>query len=125
VGKVKGNQGLGKEGCPKEEEVMPFMTIARVEEIEDGQALVVQLGTEEIAVFNIGGVIHAVENCCPHMGGPLAEGIVQGHSVICPWHAWSFDLKDGACETVPGADIRRYEVRVLNGEIQLNTDLTQ
>jgi nitrite reductase (NADH) small subunit len=101
---------------------MSFTTIGRIEDLREGQALVVRLGGEDIAVFNIGGVLHAVENCCPHMGGPLAEGIVQGHSIICPWHAWVFDLKDGTCETVPGAGIRCYEVRVMNGEIQVKTN---
>ena len=101
---------------------MSFTTVGRIEDLREGQALVAGLGGEEVAVFKIGGVLYAVDNCCPHMGGPLAEGIVQGHSVICPWHAWVFDLEVGTCETVPGADIRRYEVRVVNGEIQVNTD---
>jgi nitrite reductase (NADH) small subunit len=99
--------------------MMDFTTVARVEDVEEGRALVVKMAGQEIAIFNVGGNFYAVENLCPHMGGPLAEGIQQGHSVICPWHAWSFDLQDGACETVPGADIRRFELRVLNGEIQL------
>ena len=56
----------------------------------------VRLGKHDIAIFNLGHRFLAVSNRCPHKGGPLADGIVSGHMVVCPLHAWKLDLETGA-----------------------------
>jgi nitrite reductase (NADH) small subunit len=48
-----------------------------------------------LCVANLNGVIHALDNECPHHGGPLGEGMLEGNKVVCPWHAWSFDVVTG------------------------------
>lgn len=48
-----------------------------------------------VALFNIEGVFYALDGVCPHQGGPLGKGAVQGHVVTCPWHGWQFDVRDG------------------------------
>ncbi|MGE4094608.1 MAG: Rieske (2Fe-2S) protein [Candidatus Binatia bacterium] len=60
----------------------------------------------------------ATDNHCPHRQGPLADGLVGGGKVVCPLHAWKFDLATGRClgET---ATIRTYPVREVNGHIIL------
>jgi NAD(P)H-dependent nitrite reductase small subunit len=55
----------------------------------------VNLGGREIALFNLGGRYAAVDNECPHQGGPLCDGIVSGTAVVCPLHGWKFDLDTG------------------------------
>jgi NNP family nitrate/nitrite transporter-like MFS transporter len=60
----------------------------------EGRAAIV--GGREIAIFNIGGGFLAVDNRCPHRGGPLADGIVAGSTVVCPLHAWKIDLHTGS-----------------------------
>jgi nitrite reductase (NADH) small subunit len=50
----------------------------------------------EICVANDGGSYAAIDNVCPHRGGPLAEGTLENGRVLCPWHAWAFSVKDGA-----------------------------
>jgi nitrite reductase (NADH) small subunit len=74
----------------------------------------------EVAIFNLGDRFMAVDNRCPHRGGPLCDGIVTGAAVVCPLHAWKIDLQSGAVER-PGADacVRTYPVRVENGIILL------
>lgn len=62
----------------------------------------VTLAGREIALFNLGNRFLAVENRCPHQGGPLADGIVTGCAVVCPLHAWKVSLETGAVERPGG-----------------------
>jgi nitrite reductase (NADH) small subunit len=64
--------------------------------IPPGEGRVYSVDGEKIAVFRTrGGEIYAVQAECPHRGGPLADGLVGGSTLICPLHAWKFDLKTG------------------------------
>lgn len=64
--------------------------------LREGREVVV--GNRSIAVFNFGEKFLAVENRCPHRGGPLADGIVSGQSVVCPLHGWKIDLQNGGVQ---------------------------
>src|SRR5258708_8755939 len=72
---------------------------AELEDLEGGK--LVEADGQRIAVFNIGGSYYAIENTCPHRGGPLAEGRVTGEAVICPCHGSRFNAKTGAVMTHP------------------------
>lgn len=81
----------------------------------------VRLGTREVAIFNLGDRFLAIDNRCPHEGGPLCDGIVAGASVVCPLHNWKIGLETGAVER-PGAAapcLRTYRVRVEDGVVLL------
>ena len=68
----------------------------------------------EIAIFNLGHRFVAVDNRCPHRGGPLADGIVSGSAVVCPLHAWKVSLESGGVQR-PGdaaACVHVYPTRV-------------
>jgi nitrite reductase (NADH) small subunit len=70
-----------------------------------------------IAVFRQrDGHLFAVDNSCPHRGGPLADGVVGAGKVICPLHAWKFNLETGRC-LGENATIQTYPVQVVNGRI--------
>jgi nitrite reductase (NADH) small subunit len=60
--------------------------------------------------------LFALDNSCPHRGGPLADGVIGAGKVICPLHARKFDLETGRCV---GEDVgvRTYPVQVMNGRI--------
>jgi nitrite reductase (NADH) small subunit len=49
----------------------------------------------EVCVANVGGRLAALENTCPHRGGPLGQGWLEGEAVVCPWHSWCFDTRTG------------------------------
>jgi len=70
--------------------------LTRAENIPPREGRAVSLDGLEIAVFNLGGSFAAVQNSCPHQGGPLCDGIVSGTAVVCPLHNWRFDLETGA-----------------------------
>ena len=65
-----------------------------------------------MALFNVDGNYYALENACPHQGGPIADGWVEGLTVTCPWHAWCFDLRTGTMTLGDFALIARFEVHV-------------
>src|ERR1700739_3525972 len=69
--------------------------ITRAENIPLRERRPVRIGNLEIAIFNLNGCFHTIENACPHKGGPLCDGIVTGTSVVCPLHGRRFDLETG------------------------------
>jgi nitrite reductase (NADH) small subunit len=85
----------------------------------------VQLGSASIAIFNTGQGFLAVENRCPHGGGPLADGIVGGATVTCPLHNWRICLESGEvqrpCESAAPA-VRTYRTKVEDGIVMLAAD---
>ena len=86
-------------------------------DVPEGTGKEVKIGDRELAVFNSGGTFHAIDNTCLHRGGPLAEGTLEGCMVVCPWHAWQFDITTGVCATTPDAKLRRYDVKVEGDDI--------
>lgn len=64
---------------------------------QPGQAGQMQAAGVDICIANKDGRLSALDNWCPHRGGPLGEGWIEGNTVVCPWHAWGFDLTTGEC----------------------------
>jgi len=77
----------------------------------------VEIAGCQVAIFNTAEGFIAVENRCPHRGGPLADGIVNGTAVVCPLHAWKFDLLSGVSINHPEASaaLVKYPTRVEDG----------
>lgn len=93
-----------------------FVAVARVGDIAPGTAKTVMVDRREIALFNVDGRFYALDNTCPHQGGPLAEGWVENNEVTCPWHAWTFKLSDGKMTLGDYASVETFDVRV-NGDV--------
>jgi len=74
---------------------MPWIPVASKEAIPIGSALAVEVGAREVALFHLPDGVYATSNVCPHQGGPLSEGQIDGEIVVCPWHQWRFDIKTG------------------------------
>jgi nitrite reductase/ring-hydroxylating ferredoxin subunit len=66
-----------------------------------------------------GSEIFAIGNECPHQGGNLCDGWIEGDIVTCPLHGWEFDLRSGVCMTVPGERVPRYSATVDGGVVYL------
>jgi nitrite reductase (NADH) small subunit len=69
--------------------------VTQAENIPPLEGRSVTVGEVEIAIFNLKDRFVAIENRCPHKGGPLCDGIVSGTAVVCPLHGWRFDLESG------------------------------
>jgi nitrite reductase (NADH) small subunit len=103
---------------------MSWIQITETENIPPREGRTVKIGALSIALFNTGEKFLAVENRCPHKGGPLADGIVGGTTVTCPLHNWRICLESGqvskGCEAgLP--PVAQFPVRVENGLIYLQT----
>jgi nitrite reductase/ring-hydroxylating ferredoxin subunit len=96
-----------------------LITVARTSDLEPGQGKTVQAGERELALFNIGGRFHCIDNVCPHRGGPLGEGALDGTVVTCPWHGWRFDCTSGQSPVVPTARVDVFEVVVEGDEVKV------
>lgn len=58
-----------------------------------------------------------MNNVCPHRGGPLGQGIIEDGKIICPWHAWAFDVKTGVAVHTANAKVEVYEVKVEGDDV--------
>lgn len=97
-----------------------YVTAARVGDVAPGTGKAVVVGEREIALFNVGGRYYALDNTCPHQGGPLAEGWLDGAVVTCPWHAWTFKLSDGKMTLGDFACVDTFDVRVEGDDIRVS-----
>jgi nitrite reductase/ring-hydroxylating ferredoxin subunit len=101
-----------------EELIMPeFVRVAAENEIAPGTSREVELQGRVVALFNVAGKLCAIDGICPHAGGPLGEGTLEGTVVTCPWHGWQFDVTTGRSPRNPACVQRSYEVKVEGGEI--------
>jgi uroporphyrinogen-III synthase len=82
-------------------DTLRWVRTARCEDIPLREARSVRFGDREIAIFNLGDRFLAVDNRCPHKGGPLSDGIVSGATVVCPLHTWKVNLETGSVLTTP------------------------
>lgn len=95
-------------------------TVATKSEIEAGEAKVFEVGTKTIAVFNLDGEFFAIDEYCPHAGGPLSEGYVSGDEVECPWHNAAFKIKTGECTSPPSpCGVTSYPVHIEGDDIKV------
>jgi 3-phenylpropionate/trans-cinnamate dioxygenase ferredoxin component len=97
-----------------------FVTVARVSEIPVGGRKIVRLDDREVAVFRLADGYYAMEDLCPHDGGPVAEGELLGDVIECPRHGARFDIRTGAALSLPATSpVPTYPVRVQGDEIQV------
>jgi nitrite reductase/ring-hydroxylating ferredoxin subunit len=97
-----------------------FLRVATTEEVQPGQAKLVEVNGKEIAIFNVNGSYHAIDNTCTHVGGPLCEGEIDGAEVTCPWHGAVFDVTSGQVLGPPAPEsVASYKVRVEGSDIEV------
>ncbi|MFQ5927017.1 MAG: Rieske (2Fe-2S) protein [Terriglobia bacterium] len=89
-----------------------FVKVATRNELPPGSGKLVIAHDKPIALFNVNGEFYAVNYICPHMGGPIGEGSLNGYVVACPWHGWTFDVRSGLPDHPGGHAIAAYEVKL-------------
>lgn len=101
-----------------------WVEIGRIEQIPRRGARCVNTPAGKIAVFRTAeDQVFAIENRCPHKGGPLSEGIVHGGQVTCPLHNWVFDLSTGEAQGADEGRVRTFPVSVAEGRIFMAADV--
>ncbi|MFH1978131.1 MAG: Rieske (2Fe-2S) protein [Candidatus Aenigmatarchaeota archaeon] len=89
-----------------------FVEVIKKADLEEGKGMVVEVGDKKVALFNVGGEFHAIDNLCPHKQGPLGEGMLDGDNVACPWHGWVFSVKNGVSPVNPATKVVKYNVKI-------------
>src|SRR3954468_10822498 len=93
------------------------LRVAAESELRDDAGVVAMAGDTPIALFLVEGRCYAIANACPHRGGPLAEGDLEGHVVHCPWHGWSWDVRTGTNVRQPVSKVACFAVTVEDGNV--------
>jgi nitrite reductase (NADH) small subunit len=65
----------------------------------------------------VNGTYAAMDNICPHRGGPLGQGMIEGNKVVCPWHGWVWDTRTGAAEQDSNMRVAVYPVKIEKGDV--------
>lgn len=99
-----------------------WIDIGAIEDIPRQGARLVKTPSGCIAVFRTAdGDVFAINDKCPHRGGPLSQGIVHGNAVTCPLHNWVIDLQTGSALGADEGGVKTYQVRCESGRVLLDT----
>ena len=97
-----------------------YIKVATTSELAPGQAKRVEAQGKRIALFNVGGSYHAVDDTCTHRGGSLSEGQVDGNVVTCPWHGAKFNITTGEVLGPPArAGVASFRIRVSGSDVEV------
>ncbi|MGP3698538.1 nitrite reductase small subunit NirD [Rhodobacter sp. NSM] len=103
---------------------MSMIDIGALDEIPAQGARVVKTAHGCLAVFRTADDrVFALDDRCPHKGGPLSEGIVHGTSVTCPLHGWVFSLETGLAQGADEGHVRTFATTVEGGRILIDAGL--
>ena len=103
----------GKRAREQEKNRMEFVTLCSTKALPGpGEMREIEAGGAVLCVANVNGRYAAVDNACPHRGGPLAEGSLEGGKIMCPWHAWAFDTTTGEADHDPKEKVGVYELKI-------------
>lgn len=98
-----------------------YRTVCRTSDVPEGEARMVQLDDQRLAVIHLGGQFYVLDDECPHAGASLARGYLQPGHVTCRIHHWRFCLSDGHNLDQPGPprDATAHRVRVVGDLVQV------
>lgn len=97
---------------------LTWTKVAERSDIPPGSGkLVIGAADKPMALFNIDGEFFAINHICPHRGGPLADGRLEGSIVTCPWHGWTFDVRTGEPDHPGGHSVAAYAVKIEGSDV--------
>jgi NAD(P)H-dependent nitrite reductase small subunit len=99
-----------------------WIEVARAEEIPPGGGLTVTADDRQVAVFNDSGEFFAIDDVCPHQGASLGQGLFHAGRVICPRHAWVFDVRSGRCPRDSHEPVETYRTRSNGQTIEIELE---
>ena len=96
---------------------MAFVRAVAISDIPAGAIRQVSVAGKEVALANVAGQFHAIDNTCIHRGGPLGEGVLEGKIVTCPWHGWQYDVDTGKVSQNPSVGVACYPVEIRGNDV--------
>jgi nitrite reductase/ring-hydroxylating ferredoxin subunit len=101
---------------------MKFVEVCALQDIPPGTSRAVRACAVDVALFNMEGSVHAIENSCLHAGAALAGGTLCGTTVTCPAHGWRYDVTTGALLVAPGLRVRKFPVKVVDDKVMVEVE---
>ena len=99
---------------------LPTVEVCKLDELPVGLGRPFRVGDKLVAVFRTrSGQVFAVDGVCPHRGGPLADGMLAGDQVVCPYHAFRYDGRTGECDQAGRCSVATYPVEVSDGAVHV------
>ena len=99
---------------------MAFVKVLSLAQLPADSTVEVMIGGYPIALCHVGGEVHALWGTCPHQGGPLGHGAINGENVSCPWHGWEFNCATGQNDFDPDCRVQTYPVKIEGGDIMVD-----
>ncbi|MEM5776456.1 MAG: non-heme iron oxygenase ferredoxin subunit [Anaerolineaceae bacterium] len=97
-----------------------FYEVSDVDDVPPGERIYLELDDKPVIIFNVDGEFFAIDDECTHDNGPLGEGQLENHHIICPRHGARFDIRNGRVLALPAVkDVGAYPVRVRYGKIEI------
>ena len=101
-----------------------FVQAVTEQELLPGERVFIEVDEQPIVIFNVSGKYYAIGDLCTHDDGPLGEGALEGHQIICPRHGARFDIRSGKALSMPAfTDTPWYPTRVVDGWIEIGLPL--
>jgi nitrite reductase/ring-hydroxylating ferredoxin subunit len=94
-----------------------FVELCAADELWAGEMCAFEVGPHQVLLVNVDGAFHAYDGRCPHQRVPLAEGRLDGRTLVCRAHQWEFDIGTGHSVNPTGACLRRFPVQVADGRV--------
>jgi len=101
---------------------MRFVDVGPLDAIAPGKSQLTFAEGRSIALFNLDGQVHALDDACPHSGSSLAGGEIDGCRVKCRAHGWRFDIATGELVVAPSIKAVRHPVKIAEGRVLVALD---
>lgn len=112
-------EAVAQERGKRETSNVKIVTVARTDDIPEGERKIINLDGISIGVFHHNDNWYALLNSCLHRGGPVCTGTLTGDVLECPWHGFQYDVRDGHLLTDPKSHLDRFNISVENGDVKL------
>jgi|SRR3989344_4945443 len=99
-----------------------MIQVATVSELREVKRKLIEIEDKKIILFFISGEVFAIDAVCPHQGGLLEEGELIDREVICPGHAFTYDLETGMCLNLPSYRVHKYPVKLEGEKVLIDLD---
>lgn len=99
---------------------MPLVKVKSIIEFPAGAVEEIESGDAVYALCNVDGALYCIEGMCPHAGGPLGQGNLNGNYLVCPWHGWEFDCRTGLNDSDEDVKLSTFPVVVQAGIIHVD-----
>jgi nitrite reductase/ring-hydroxylating ferredoxin subunit len=99
---------------------MAFVKVGSLAALPPGSVMEAEVGEGTYAICNMDGELNALDGICPHAGGPMGQGNLDGNRLICPWHAWEYDCRTGVNDYDENVKLAKFPVKVEGDDILID-----